>query len=403
MDQTQIAAPANRDRPAPRACTFLLIAACLCPRSIPAQQVGRTPVEVQILTPPTALFALGRWQMVYELHLSNLGTKPLDLLQVDALDPTGVVLGSWKEASLAARILALGAPPKAPGRPQNSLEVLKQAPGSGSIAYIWITLPVGMERPVTIHHRLIYGTLTRQDTLTTASRMTDVRLTPTLEVPVSDGPWVAIRGPANSSGHRLSLVTIDGETAIPQRYAIDWAKLGPDGKLFHGDSTVATNWYGYGAPITAAAAGTVIWARIGVTEHPALTLVSPAIIEAEEALGNAIILDIGEGRYATYAHLKPGSVRVKVGDKVAPGQPIAELGNTGNSLAPHLHFHVSNSPKPLGGEGMPYTLPSFELVGRVASSASLLNGLAWTADAAQPARMVDREMPLENMVVRFGR
>ena len=96
-------------------------------------------------------------------------------------------------------------------------------------------------------------------------------------------------------------------------------------------------------------------------------------------------------------------IRVKAGDRVSPGQPIAELGNSGNSLGPHLHFHVGDSPKPLGGEGLPYALKSFELMGRVVSAAALLSGLAWTANAAQPARMVGGEMPLENMVVRFHR
>ena len=355
------------------------------------------------MTPPSALFALGRWQMVYEIHLTNLGNKQLNLMQIDALDPTGAVIGSWKEAALASRILKPGSQTNAVARPQNLLEVLSQAPGSRSIAYIWITLSTGKLAPATVHHRLIYGSLTKNDTVETEARSTDSRPTDTLAAPIADGPWVAIRGPANGSGHRLSLVTVDGETAIPQRYAIDWAKLGPDGKLFHGDSTVVANWYGYNASVTAVAAGTVIWIKADATEHSALTLIAPDIIEAADALGNAIILEIGDGRYATYAHLKPGSIRVKAGDRVELGQRIAELGNSGNSLGPHLHFHVSDSPKPLGGEGLPYALKSFELMGRVVSAAALLSGLAWTANAAQPARMVGGEMPLENMVVRFHR
>ena len=96
-----------------------------------------------------------------------------------------------------------------------------------------------------------------------------------------------------------------------------------------------------------------------------MTLVTSDIIQATDALGNAIILDLGEGRCATYAHLKSGSLRVKAGDKVAAGQLTAEPGNSGNNLGPHLHFHLSNSFKPLGGERLPYILQSFELLGRV--------------------------------------
>ena len=154
MNQYAIATSTNRHRPS-AASAFLLAAACLVPPSITAQQVGRTPVEVQIMTPPTALFALGRWQMVYEIHLTNLGNKPLNLMQIDALDPTGAVIGSWKEAALASRILKPGSQTNAVARPQNLLEVLSQAPGSRSIAYIWITLSTGKLAPATVHHRLI--------------------------------------------------------------------------------------------------------------------------------------------------------------------------------------------------------------------------------------------------------
>lgn len=380
--------------------TFLT-AALLKANALSSQQVGRAAVEVRIPTPPTLLFALGRWQMVYELHLTNFGAKPLDLIQIDALDSAGVALGSWRGQSLAQRVALVGE--LTSGGPRNPLDALKQAPGSRSIAYIWITLQPGYKAPATIHHRLIFGTVDSSYTILTANTKIDSRESPSLVAPVSEGPWAAIRGPANSSGHRISIVTLDGEAAIPQRFAIDWAKLGPDGRLFRGDSTVLKNWYGYGTPVAAVAAGTVAWTKTDAAEHLAMTLVAPDIIDATEALGNAVILDIGNGRYATYAHLKPGSIRVKAGDTVTLGQAIAELGNSGNSLGPHLHFHVSDSPKPLGGEGLPYTLPSFELVGRILSSASLLSGAPWTANAAQPARSVSREMPLENMVVRFIR
>ena len=61
--------------------------------------------------------------------------------------------------------------------------------------------------------------------------------------------------------------------------------------------------------------------------------------------------DIGEGNYAFYAHLKTGSVKVKAGDQLSAGQVIATLGNTGNTDAPHLHFHVMSTPDPLRSNG----------------------------------------------------
>jgi murein DD-endopeptidase MepM/ murein hydrolase activator NlpD len=68
------------------------------------------------------------------------------------------------------------------------------------------------------------------------------------------------------------------------------------------------------------------------------------------------VLDLGGGTYAFYAHLQPGSLRVKNGDRVTRGRVLGLLGNSGNSTEPHLHFHVSDGMSPLGSEGLPYTI-----------------------------------------------
>jgi murein DD-endopeptidase MepM/ murein hydrolase activator NlpD len=60
--------------------------------------------------------------------------------------------------------------------------------------------------------------------------------------------------------------------------------------------------------------------------------------------GNHITLKIGNHRYAVMAHLKQGSARVSEGERVRLGQQIAAVGDSGNSLWPHLHFHVQDSP-----------------------------------------------------------
>ena len=59
--------------------------------------------------------------------------------------------------------------------------------------------------------------------------------------------------------------------------------------------------------------------------------------------GNFVGIDIGNGRYALYAHVQPGSLRVKVGDHVKRGQVVALLGNSGNSTEPHVHFQIADA------------------------------------------------------------
>jgi murein DD-endopeptidase MepM/ murein hydrolase activator NlpD len=48
-----------------------------------------------------------------------------------------------------------------------------------------------------------------------------------------------------------------------------------------------------------------------------------------------VILDIGGGNYATYAHFQPNSILVNEGDRISRGDVLALVGNSGNSLAPH--------------------------------------------------------------------
>ena len=144
-----------------------------------------------------------------------------------------------------------------------------------------------------------------------------------------------------------------GAVRVPQRFAVDWALLGEDGRLFHGTPSVLTNWYGYAAPVYAAANGVVALVRDGAPDRVPLDASGAPVMEAAEAPGNVIVLDLGHGRFATYAHLKAGSLRVAPGDTVVAGQTLAQIGNSGNTKAPHLHFHLSGDVEPLAGEGLP--------------------------------------------------
>ncbi|HWM37762.1 MAG TPA: peptidoglycan DD-metalloendopeptidase family protein [Streptomyces sp.] len=71
-------------------------------------------------------------------------------------------------------------------------------------------------------------------------------------------------------------------------------------------------------------------------------------------LGNHIVLDIGDGVHAVFAHLQRGSLRVAVGDKVTAGQQLAECGNSGNSSEPHLHFQLMDGPDVMTAHGLPF-------------------------------------------------
>lgn len=372
-----------------------LVVAAVPVAPLGAQQVGRAPIEIRVVDAPTPMRALGRSHLVYEVHFTNFGARAAAFVQLDVLNDSTVIEG-YTGPRLMQRVSVLAQPSN------TSATSVNIAPGQRAVAYLWVSLAVGAEVPRVLRHRLILrGDNTAMDTVTSARVAVRTESAAVLDAPVRGGPWIAIRGPSNASGHRLSFVALDGDAAVPQRFAIDWAMLGPDGRLFHGDSSVAANWYGFGQSVLAVANGTVVYVRDGTADRTAFSATPEPVLSAEAATGNVIVVALDDGRFATYAHLKQCSVRVQQGARVTAGQSLALLGNSGNSLGPHLHFHLSSAPTLLGGEGLPYALRQFELVGRVNSMASVLSGTPWIANAAQPARSVQRELPLENMIVRI--
>jgi murein DD-endopeptidase MepM/ murein hydrolase activator NlpD len=148
--------------------------------------------------------------------------------------------------------------------------------------------------------------------------------------------------------------------------------------------------------VLAVADGKVVEVKDGIVENvPNQPPVVP--ITLETVAGNHINLDLGGGVYAMYAHLQPGSLKVKLGDTVKRGQVIALLGNTGNSTEPHLHFQLMDRNSPLMSEGLPYKLPPYTITKRL--SGDLETQLQVTT---LPQPEVHRsEMPTDLQLVNF--
>jgi murein DD-endopeptidase MepM/ murein hydrolase activator NlpD len=69
--------------------------------------------------------------------------------------------------------------------------------------------------------------------------------------------------------------------------------------------------------------------------------------------GNCVVIDHGNGEWSFLAHMKRGSVKVKKGDRVVQGQVVGQLGNSGATTGPHLHYHLMDGPKILLSDGLP--------------------------------------------------
>jgi murein DD-endopeptidase MepM/ murein hydrolase activator NlpD len=117
------------------------------------------------------------------------------------------------------------------------------------------------------------------------------------------------------------------------------------------------------------------------------------------------VLDLGAGRYALYAHLRAGSITVKPGDRVKRGQSIARVGNSGNTLAPHLHFHVMDTPSPLASNGLPYAIDAFEVTGSTKGTQAFdkaeADGTPLAIAPVIPGRAVRNALPLDQFEISF--
>jgi murein DD-endopeptidase MepM/ murein hydrolase activator NlpD len=181
-----------------------------------------------------------------------------------------------------------------------------------------------------------------------------------------EGEWLMQAVPGVQSHHRFN---------PPTEFAVDFFKIGPDGHVVHGNPLNAWNFYGFGAPVMAAAAGTVVAVIADQVQDRASLVRKPgepldAFLERVDNFhmtamkrnfrganaGNIVTIrheKDGAVEYSSYGHLKSGSVRVKAGDRVAQGQIIGEVGDTGDSAEVHLHFQINAGPDAFTSKSLP--------------------------------------------------
>lgn len=184
------------------------------------------------------------------------------------------------------------------------------------------------------------------------------------------GMWHDGAAPSLHSHHRW---------IVPQEFAHDFTRIGADGLAYRGDGRRLSDYYAYGEPVFAAAAGRVVAVLNDEPEDATLLQGSDEPLDAylkrlvrrqneqltrgvRGIVGNHVLISHGE-EYSLYAHLRPGSVTVKAGDEVSKGQQIASVGSSGSSTEPHLHFHVCDAPDVLLCAGIPARFENLEIYG----------------------------------------
>jgi hypothetical protein len=163
-----------------------------------------------------------------------------------------------------------------------------------------------------------------------------------------------------------------GQTTNFQRYGYDFVLVNEQGVMYRGRPKDRDDWYlgkaddnelylAFGQPVYAAGAGRVAHAHDGEPDDRRVN--QAELAKRGTAIGgNYVVIDHLNGEYSWFAHLKKGSVKVKPGQMVEQGEVIGQIGASGDSLFPHLHYELRTGPGIKGVEGLPSYFGGFRRV-----------------------------------------
>ena len=151
---------------------------------------------------------------------------------------------------------------------------------------------------------------------------------------------------ADQMGQRL------GINANFMRYAYDFIAVDSAGEMSHGDVAQNKSWLAFGNPVFAPGAGRIVQLNDRAADDRKIDMA--AVMNDPVALyGNYIVIDHLNGEFSMLGHIQQGSARVKLGDTVVSGQHVANVGASGSSLMPHLHYELRTGVGVRGVEGLP--------------------------------------------------
>jgi len=359
-----------------------------------SQPIVQTSIVMRVMNPPIPVKGSDdRFHIVYELHVENVKGKPMVLARIEVLDAErNAVIGTLESADIEDRLI---------------VREREHVPGTLDIAQWGIVYVHVIVDENAIPRRLTHRFTLNIDTSTSVETGARTRVRrPTrlvLDPPLHGNQYVAGDGCCDSTRHVRATLALNGRFFMAQRFAIDWEQLNADDRIFVGESQQLTNYVIYGKPVFAVADARVATVLNGLPDTPPGAL--PPNLPIEQAEGNRVILDLGDGRFALYAHLQPDSITVREGDRVRRGEILGRVGSSGNSSEPHLHFHITDGPS-LTSNGLPYLHSRFTSSRRGISTeafdAATATGVRLATEPVAGTAERTRVMPLDLWVVDFS-
>src|SRR5262245_49526699 len=247
------------------------------------------PFEMTVPIAPTPFTGNGKTHLVYELHVTNFAVVEIPMNKLEVLSG-GTTIATYEGAELNTMLQRPGS--------MNLTDNRTIGPGLRAIAYIWITLEPNAIVPTSLRHRITGGSQTVEGPVVPVSTKPI-----TIGPPLRGANWLAANGPANGSVHRRALIPLNGAVHLAQRFAIDWVQIGPNGRTFDGDEKQNKTHSSYGNEILAVADGVVAFTKDGIPENVPGPTSRAVPITPETIGGNHVVLDLGGGHFAFYAHM----------------------------------------------------------------------------------------------------
>ncbi len=380
-----------------------IIAACIallsaCSAAARADDARMTPLLLAVHNAPIPFSGSdGRTHLVYELWITNFSSGEARVEQVD-VQGDGKPLATLDAAAVATRLQPAGQ--------RDSTDTM--APGSLALLFVNLTLAPNTTAPARLSHQVkarIEAAPPGQQQLTMSGGevAVDRRAVVVIGPPLRGTRYIAADSCCDATRPMRAERPGDGHVRIAQRYAVDWEQLDDAQRIYKGPRETLGSYTIFGKEALAVADARVVSVLDGLPEQTPGKY--PTAININQADGNSVVLDLGNGNFALYAHLQPGSLRVAAGDRVTRGQVLGLVGNTGNSIAPHLHFHVMDSPSPLVSNGLPYEIERFEITAHTPGTAAFdhaeESGSPLALTPVDPAQTATKALPLDQAIITF--
>ncbi|HEY0703225.1 MAG TPA: M23 family metallopeptidase [Candidatus Acidoferrales bacterium] len=358
-----------------------------------------TPLMLQVQDAPIPFLGSdSRTHLVYELELKNFSSANLTIEKLEVLAPDGAVIQTLDEKEIVTRL-----------QPAGHRDSTATMLGSTfALLFLHVTLPANTIAPKTLTHKIHLRAEAappgQQEITETGGEIAiDEQHVVVIGPPLRGKNYVSADSCCDATRHTRAALPVNGRVWLAQRYAVDWEQLDDANRIYHGPRENLASYTIFGKEAIAVADATVASVTDNLPEQTPGKY--PENIPIAEADGNSVVLDLGNNHFALYAHLQPGKIRVHQGDTVKRGQVLGLVGNSGNSVAPHLHFHIVNNLSPLAANGQPYEIAAFEVTAKSPGTSAFdqaeANGTPLPTTPLTPPQHVTNGLPLDQLIINF--